>query len=67
MKLTHTLTFGIAAIAATAITVYFIRLAESRRMLTRISEEGYETANDILFPDKKIKARHLHYGPVVPA
>lgn len=67
MKLTQALTFGLAALAVTAIAVYIFKSSESRRILNQISDEGYETANDILFPGKKIKAKHLHYGPVIPS
>lgn len=31
----------------------------------QVSDEGYETAHDILFPGKK-KSQRLQYGPVLP-
>ncbi|MCW3075281.1 MAG: hypothetical protein JWP69_2350 [Flaviaesturariibacter sp.] len=31
-----------------------------------VSEEGYETATDILYPNKKSFGENLHYGPVLP-
>jgi hypothetical protein len=36
-------------------------------MLTKISDEGYETAQDILFPNKYHPGGQLQYGPVLPA
>ena len=35
------------------------------QMLNTVADEGYETAADILFPDKKMRSkRKQHYGPV---
>ena len=39
--------------------------SKTRSMLNRISEEGYETAYDVLFPGDKSE-ENLHYGPVIP-
>ena len=33
----------------------------------RISEEGYETAHDILYPSREYERdKDLHFGPVIP-
>ncbi|HEX7903137.1 MAG TPA: hypothetical protein VF487_04590 [Chitinophagaceae bacterium] len=37
-----------------------------RKMLSRVADEGYETAIDVLYPTKKNGVRTLHYGPVIP-
>lgn len=39
---------------------------DTKLILTRIAEEGYETAYDILFPKAETKQENLHYGPVLP-
>ena len=56
--------FGIALVAGAAI--YLSRRNKSNRRHAKISEEGYETAEDILFPGKKRRSSRLHYGPVIP-
>lgn len=56
----------LAAIGTAALTVYLIRRKNTRKMLTHISNEGYETAPDILFPGKRGSSK-LHYGPVLPS
>lgn len=33
---------------------------------SKIADEGYETAHDILFPNRKNKPKDVHYGPVLP-
>lgn len=35
--------------------------------LDRVADEGYETADDILFPGKFRPDSRLHYGPVLPS
>ncbi|MEO7264738.1 MAG: hypothetical protein ABIW38_07485 [Ferruginibacter sp.] len=42
------------------------RIEEGREMVKHASDEGYETAHDILYPGKKNRSRHLRYGPVLP-
>jgi hypothetical protein len=55
----------LAAIGTAAITFYLIRRRNTKRMLENIADEGYETAPDILFPDKNVSSK-LHYGSVLP-
>ena len=43
------------------------RHKKTNRMLTKIADEGYETASDVLFPDKQKRNSKLRYGPVLPA
>ena len=66
MKLPAKIALGIAAVAAAGIIVCLSKRSATKRMLNQIADEGYETAHDILFPGKKIQAKHLRYGPVIP-
>ena len=52
--------------AAAGILVYLTRRIKEHHMLTKVSDEGYEIAHEILFPEKKQMSRKLHYGPVLP-
>jgi hypothetical protein len=47
----------VAGLALTAILIYQLsrRKKETRRKLSVVSDEGYETAEDILFPKRKFK------------
>ena len=65
MKNNFKITMMLAAIGAAAITVFLIRRNNTRKMLTSVADEGYETAPDILFPGKA-RGSKLHYGPVIP-
>lgn len=38
---------------------------KAQAMLNRVSDEGYETAYDVLYP-KEETPDNLHYGPVIP-
>ena len=66
MKLSNKIGFGLAVLAVAGIAVYLVRRTQNKRMLNQIADEGYETAQDILFPDKRMNAQKLHYGPVYP-
>ena len=66
MKKTSGITLSLAALGAAAIVIYIARQIASQRMLTRVSDEGYETAHDILYPNKNNGNRGLRYGPVLP-
>lgn len=66
MKLTYKIALGLAVVAGAGIVVYLSRCSNNRRMLSKIADEGYETAQDILFPDKNFQYKHLRYGPVIP-
>lgn len=57
---------GIAAFAAGLATAELLKQKGIRTKLSKIAEEGYETAHDILFPDKLIPEKKLHFGPVLP-
>lgn len=66
MNLTHKIILGLAIGTAAGIMIYVTRNSNTKRMLNQISDEGYETAQDILFPGKTIQEKHLRYGPVIP-
>lgn len=66
MKTTFTILAGIGALAVTAAAVMIARGFNNGRRLSHVSNEGYETAHDILYPNKKNRKARLHYGPVIP-
>lgn len=66
MKLSNKIALGLSVVAAAGILAYIARRSNMKRMLNQISDEGYETAQDILFPGKGIQDKHLRYGPVIP-
>jgi hypothetical protein len=67
MKTSTKIVLGVAAIAATALIVSMIKKEKQGRMLSRVSDEGYETAPDLLFPNKSKINSKVHYGPVLPS
>jgi hypothetical protein len=64
-----TLKIVVATAIITAIVVAMkINKSNHERKLAKISDEGYETAHDILYPTHKLdKGKRLHYGPVLPS
>lgn len=58
--------WGLLAVSAVGIVFYALSKKKHRRKLSRIADEGYEIAHDILFPEGDVKERKLHYGPVLP-
>ncbi|HTD92787.1 MAG TPA: hypothetical protein VK644_03205 [Chitinophagaceae bacterium] len=66
MKATNKIILAVAAGAAAGIVFYAWRRHKSSRMLRQVADEGYETAHDILFPEKRFKGRRLRYGAVLP-
>ena len=57
---------SIGAIALTGLLIFSFRRAQTKKRLDHISDEGYETAHDVLYP-KKRKGYKTHYGPVLPS
>lgn len=60
----------ILAGATVLVTGYLLYTASRRskahdKRAKKVSDEGYETAHDILFPGKT-KSDKLQYGPVIP-
>lgn len=66
MKNTSKITLGLAAVGAAAIVIYIARRVSAERMLIKVSDEGYETAHDILFPNQKKGEKKMQYGPILP-
>ncbi len=66
MKNSTKILLALSAIAATGTLVYITRFCNTHRRLANISNEGYETAHDILYPNKYNRGKKLHYGPVLP-
>lgn len=66
MKTRKKLIYGTAAIVFTGLMVYAIRINNTRRRRKEVANEGYETAADILHPEKSNRFKKLHYGPVLP-
>lgn len=57
---------GVACVAIIGLMIYTIRRQNTRGMLNQVANEGYETAQDLLFPDKYNRFKKLRYGPVLP-
>lgn len=57
---------GIAAFAAALIIHELLHDYDTRKKINQLADEGYETALDILFPEKEIRNKKLHFGPVLP-
>ncbi len=68
MKLVYKMAIGVSAVVAASVVVYMAQRSSSSKLrkLYQISEEGYETAQDILFPGEVIEGKNLRYGPVIP-
>ena len=67
MKFSQTLVLSLTFMALAGIVGYIaVKNSKTRRMLVVIADEGYETAHDILFPDKTGRSKGVHYGPVIP-
>jgi hypothetical protein len=58
---------GVAVVAAyiTGYVIATVRSNKGKRMLSVISDEGYETARDILYPKNRGRDK-LRYGPILP-
>ncbi len=66
MKKKDFLLAGLATITLAVVAAYTIRKVNIRRKLKKASDEGYETAHDILFPQKQIASKNLRFGPILP-
>jgi hypothetical protein len=67
MKARNKIIFTAAVIAVTGLLIYAAkRQKKTQQMLAEISDQGYETAPDIIFPGKEKRNSKLKYGPVLP-
>jgi hypothetical protein len=64
-KSTKTLLYVAVTAIATMTTFVLVQRSINRKKLSKISNEGYETAIDVLYPDNAYSAK-LKYGPVLP-
>jgi uncharacterized protein YxeA len=55
-----------AVLVLTGVGILIVRKINTRRKLEKVADDGYETAQDVLFPHNEIKSKKLHYGPVHP-
>lgn len=68
MKLIFKIALGTALITAALIIFKASRVnTDSDGRLSRVADEGYETADDILFPGRFKPDSRLRYGPVLPS
>ena len=66
MKASSKVFVGVTLATATLVGIAVYRRLRTRRMLKHVASEGYETAHDVHYPDKKIREKRLQYGPVIP-
>lgn len=66
MKKSDKVLVAVAVGILAGLAVYAARRCKERSMLNQVADEGYETAHDILFPNRDQIGRKLHYGPVLP-
>ncbi len=66
MKKTNKLLIGVGLVALAGIIIYTSRRYQINKRYSKIADEGYETAHDILYPPAKHSSKRVHYGPVLP-
>ena len=52
--------------AAGIVAIYILRRVESRNMRRKIASEGFETATDVLYPDRRRSFSKYRIGPILP-
>ena len=61
------LVYALAIVAAGGLLAgMLLNRSKTNKRLSKISDEGYETAHDILYPQNDWRNRQLRYGPVLP-
>ena len=59
--------FTILTVAAAGVlALYVIRRIESRNMRKKVASEGFETATDVLYPDRRRTFSKYRIGPILP-
>ena len=66
MKTYSKITLGAAALAFTAIMIANKKRDIIKKQISEISNEGYETAADILKLQNGKPLKKMHFGPVLP-
>lgn len=69
MKISSKTLLSLLAITAVGVVIYLSRKGpeeDTEGKLAHIADEGYETANDILYPNHPRTEKNLRYGPVLP-
>lgn len=66
MKSFSKITLGAAALAFAGIMIASKKKANTKKKITAVANEGYETAVDILNPKNKKAFKKMHLGPVLP-
>ena len=69
MKLKTSTIIGLAALGVIVAAVIMTNKKGRKIRLTQVAEEGYETAHDMLYPNKfnsSRESKELRYGPVLP-
>ena len=67
MKATNKIIAGIGLIAVAGLIIYLGRRKRLSHIHEQIAEHGYETAHDVLFPNKHKQKRKHKYGPILPS
>ncbi|MBS1496061.1 MAG: hypothetical protein JSU03_06990 [Bacteroidetes bacterium] len=63
MSKTTKIVLGVTALAIVGALIHITRKHNREKVLKAASDEGYETAQDVLFP-KHTRSKDLKYGPV---
>jgi len=56
----------VLAALVTPLIVYAIRRMQNGKMRSKIADEGFETASDVLYPNKRGSLHKFRVGPVLP-
>lgn len=56
----------VAAGAVGLLTLFVVRRVQSRQMRGKIAAEGFETATDVLYPNKRRMFSKHRIGPILP-
>lgn len=69
MKIKTSAIIGLAALGVIVAAVILTNKKGRKIRLTQVADEGYETAHDMLYPNKfksSRESKELRYGPVLP-
>lgn len=68
LRLAGFVTIGLAAATATGVIYELAKRNKMMKRLLQVSNEGYETAPDIIYPDRihGKQPDNLKYGPYIP-